>query len=109
MSYVILVMIIVSILIGSLTGGLFVSMIYLFRQDKTIDSMIKPEDLIGMSAIVEVPFDASGKGKIQVKINNSVLYLSALTTETKQLTKGQKVLILQASNNKIWVVEDDFT
>lgn len=108
MSYLILAIVMFSILIGSLSGGLFVTMICLFRRDQAIDSLIRPEDLVGMAATVELPFDADSKGKIQVKLNNSILYLPALTTELTQLRKGEKVMILQVENNIFWVVKDGF-
>lgn len=107
MSYLILVIIMISISIGSLGGGLLVSMIYLWRRYRAVDSLIDLEDLIGMSAIVDLPFDAEGKGKIQVKLDNTVLYLSAFNIEKKQLRIGQKVMILQIEDNKIWVIKDD--
>lgn len=106
MNYLILIMILVSIFIGSIAGGLFISIIYLLRRDKAIDSLIKPEDLIGMSAIVDIPFDANSKGKIKIKINNSVLYLAALTTEIERLDRGERVMILQVDHNNILVVKD---
>lgn len=106
MNYLILIIAGISITIGIVVGGLIVWFIYLWRQRQAVDSLMKPEDVVGIYGIVELPFDADSKGKVRVDIKGSMVDLIALTEEPREFKVGDRVLIIQAKANKVWVVSD---
>lgn len=90
----------ISIGIGLILGALIVLLIQMNRSN----SLISPEHLIGLSGIVEVPFDQNSKGKIRVNIKGAILDLIALSNLTYNFKVGEEVIIIEASENKVRVV-----
>ncbi len=107
MNYLILTIAGISITIGIFVGALIVWFIYFWRRRQIIDSLMKPEDLVGLCAIVELPFDANSKGKVRVDVKGSMVDLIALTDDRQGFKVGDRVLIIQMQNNKVWVVRND--
>ncbi|MDJ0572752.1 MAG: NfeD family protein [Pleurocapsa sp. MO_192.B19] len=107
MNYLILTIAGISIAIGIFVGALIVWFIYFWRRRQIIDSLMKPEDLVGLCAIVELPFDANSKGKVRVDVKGSMVDLIALTDDRQGFQVGDRVLIIQMQNNKVWVVRND--
>jgi hypothetical protein len=106
MNYLILIIAGISITIGIVVGGLIVWFIYFGRRRQVVDSLMKPEDVIGIYGTVELPFDADSKGKVRVDIKGSMVDLIALTEEPKEFQIGDRVLIIQVKANRVWVVSD---
>mgnify|MGYP001822547783 CR=1 FL=1 len=107
MNYLILTIAGISIAIGIFVGALIVWFIYFWRRRQIIDSLMKPEDLVGLCAMVELPFDADSKGKVRVDVKGSMVDLIALTDDRQGFQVGDRVLIIQMQNNKVWVVRND--
>ena len=55
MNYLILTITGISIAVGIFIGALIVWFIYFWRRREVIDSLMKPDDLIGLGGIVELP------------------------------------------------------
>ena len=107
MNYLILTIALISIAIGIFVGALIVWFIYFWRRREIIDSLMKPEDLVGLYALVELPFDAESKGKVRVEVKGSMVDLIALTDDQQGFQVGDRVLIIQMQNNKVWVTRHD--
>ncbi|NES86588.1 MAG: NfeD-like protein [Moorea sp. SIO2B7] len=96
----------ISVAIGLICGTSIVSVLRNLRQNQA-DSLVRPDDLIGLCGIVEIPFDSNSKGKIRVNVKGSIIDFVALTENTRELTKGDNVLVVGMENNKVWVVSQD--
>ncbi|MBW4535391.1 MAG: NfeD family protein [Pleurocapsa minor HA4230-MV1] len=103
MNYFLLTITVISITVGIFIGALIVWFIYFWRQREIVDSLMKPEDLIGLWAIVELPFDAQSKGKVRVEVKGSIVDLVALTDDQQEFLQGDRVLIIQMQGNRVWV------
>ena len=88
-----------------LGGALATALRYLAHRHA--DSLIRTEDFAGRLGIVELPFDANSKGKVCLEIRGSTLHMMALTDDTKQFVPGDKVLVVNAEKNRLWVVSDE--
>ena len=97
----------ISIAIGIFIGALIVWFIYFWRRREIIDSLMKPEDLVGLCAIVELPFDAHSKGKVRVDVKGSMVDLVALTDDQQEFQVGDRVLIIQMQGNKVLVTQNN--
>ncbi len=107
MNYVILTITGISIALGIFIGALIVWFIYFWRRREVIDSLMKPEDLIGLGGIVELPFDRESKGKVRVDVKGSMVDLVALTNDSQGFQVGDRILIIQMEGNKVWVTKND--
>ncbi len=107
MNYVILTITGISIALGIFIGALIVWFIYFWRRREVIDSLMKPEDLIGLGGIVELPFDRESKGKVRVDVKGSMVDLVALTNDSQGFQLGDRILIIQMEGNKVWVTKND--
>lgn len=107
MNYLILTIAGISIAIGIFVGALIVWFIYFWRRRQIIDSLMKPEDLVGLCGIVELPFDADSKGKVRVNVKGSMVDLIAFTEDQAGFRVGDRVLIIQMKANKVWVTRHD--
>lgn len=103
MKYFLLTITGISIAVGVSIGVLIVWLIYVWRQKKIVDSLMRPEDLIGLCGTVELPFDADSKGKVRVEVKGSMVDLVALTDDQQGFLLGDRVLIIQMQGNRIWV------
>ena len=101
-----LLVFITALIMGTLLGGtLAIALRHLARRHA--DSLIRTEDFAGRLGIVELPFDAQSKGKVRLEIRGSVLHMMALTDDTKEFVPGDKVLVVNVENNRLWVVSDE--
>ena len=107
MDYLVLAIVGGSIAIGIFIGALIVWFIYFWRRREVIDSLMKPDDLIGLDGIVELPFDAESRGKVRVDVRGSMVDLLAQTDDAQGFQVGDRVLIIQMQANKVWVVRND--
>jgi membrane protein implicated in regulation of membrane protease activity len=103
MNYFLLTITVISVTVGIFIGALIVWFIYFWRQREIVDSLMKPEDLIGLWGIVELPFDAQSKGKVRVEVKGSIVDLVALTDDQQEFLQGDRVLIIQMQGNRVWV------
>lgn len=68
------------------------------------DSMVRSADIIGLSATVEIPFDANSKGKVRLTVKGSGIDFVAFTEASQGFQKGDKVFVVGIKNNQLWVV-----
>jgi hypothetical protein len=93
--------------IGIFIGAVIVLLIALQRRKKVVDSLVSLNNLVGIFAIVEIPFDQTSRGKVRLTTKGTMVDLLAVTEENKTFNKGERVLIVEARNNKVWVVSED--
>ena len=107
MNYLVLAIAGISIAIGIFVGALIVWFIYFWRRREVIDSLMKPDDLIGLDGTVEVPFDANSRGKVRVDVRGSMVDILAQTDDVQGFQVSDRVLIIQMQANKVWVVRNE--
>jgi hypothetical protein len=93
--------------IGLFVGTVIVLLIALQRRQKVVDSLVSFNNLVGVYATVEIPFDQTSRGKVRLTTKGSIVDLVAVTEENKTFNQGDKVLVVEARNNKVWVVSED--
>ncbi|GFE70177.1 NfeD family protein [Chroococcus sp. FPU101] len=86
--------------LGILLGTLIVLLIQMNRSN----SLISPEQLIGLSGVVEIPFDHNTKGKIRVKVKGALVDIVALSSLEHHFKVCEEVIIIEANENKVQVV-----
>ena len=96
----------IALMMGILLGGILaIALRHLARRHA--DSLIRTEDFAGRTGIVELPFDAKSKGKVRLELRGTVLHMMALTDDTQLFVPGDKVLVVNVENNRLWVVSDE--
>jgi membrane protein implicated in regulation of membrane protease activity len=103
------IVLLISLTVGIICGIFIVLSIYLKRRNTAIDSLVRPQDLIGISGVVEIPFDRHSRGKVRVNVRSSLIDFIALTDDPKGFQIGDQVLVVEMKGNQIWVVSADFT
>lgn len=94
----------ISVAVGIFGGMLIVFLLWIFRRREVINSLVSPQDFLGLACTVEIPFDIHSRGKVNLNVKGSNLELVARTTESKIFTRGDKVFIVGTENNQVWVV-----
>lgn len=94
---------IAAVLMGLLCGGLVSGSLRALRHQK-VDSLVRSADLVGIAGTVEVPFNATSRGKVRLQIKGSILDLIAYTDETREFQTGEQVLVVGIDQNRLWVV-----
>lgn len=107
MNYAMLAITGISIAVGIFLGALIVWFIYFWRRREVIDSLMKPEDLVGLCGTVELPFDVDSKGKVRIDVRGSMVDLIAITDDQQGFQVGDRVLIIQMQGNKVWVTRNN--
>ncbi len=94
---------IAAVLMGILCGGLVSGSLRALRHQK-VDSLVRSADLVGIAGTVEVPFNATSRGKVRLHIKGSILDLIAYTDEAREFQTGEQVLVVGIDQNRLWVV-----
>ncbi|MEM6450276.1 MAG: hypothetical protein AAF703_08185 [Cyanobacteria bacterium P01_D01_bin.105] len=97
------VLFVIALIMGMVCGGVLVSTLRGLK-NRQVDSLIRNEDFAGLPGTVELPFDASSKGKVLLEVGGSTLHLVAQTDEQKAFQIGDPVLVVGRTNNRLWVV-----
>ncbi|MCL2925263.1 MAG: NfeD-like protein [Trichodesmium sp. MAG_R03] len=100
----ILMLVYISVAVGIFGGILIVLLLSIFRQRQVINSLVSPQDLLGLPCTVEIAFDTNSRGKVSLNIKGSNLELIARTEESTKFSKGEKVFIIGMENSQVWVV-----
>ncbi|NES05654.1 MAG: NfeD-like protein [Okeania sp. SIO2F4] len=98
---------IISIIVGILCGTIMAYVLHTLKNSPA-DSLVRSDDLLGLSGTVEIPFDKNSKGKIRVNVKESIVAFIAFTEENREFTRGEKVFIVGVENNRVWVVSEDW-
>ncbi|NER32115.1 MAG: NfeD-like protein [Symploca sp. SIO1C4] len=96
----------ISVAVGSFLGTAIVRVLRSLQQNQA-DSLVRPSDVVGLSGIVEIPFDSMTKGKVRVKVRGSIVDFVAFTTNCQSFLQGEKVFIVEMKGNKVWVMPED--
>lgn len=94
-------------LITGVSFGTTIVKILRYLHNQQANSLIQSQDLIGMWATVEIPFDQTCKGKIRLMVKDSVLELIALTEENRTFARGDQVFVVAINNNKAFVIAEE--
>lgn len=97
---------IASVTMGLICGALVAGSLQVLRRQQA-DSLVRVDDLVGLTGTVEVPFDKDSRGKVQLLIKGSMLHMIAYTDDVKALGKGDQVLVVGTEQNRLWVVSAD--
>lgn len=97
---------IAAVIMGILCGGLISGSLRVLRHQKA-DSLVRSADLVGIAGTVEVPFNATSRGKVRLQIKGSILDLIAYTDEAREFQTGEQVLVVSTDQNRLWVVSAD--
>ncbi|MBM0740046.1 DUF1449 family protein [Phormidium sp. CLA17] len=95
-----------SVMMGILCGGLVSGSLRALRHQQA-DSLVRSADLVGIAGTVEVPFNATSRGKVRLKIKGSILDVIAYTDEAKEFHSGEQVFVVGTDQNRLWVVSTD--
>ncbi len=98
---------IISIIVGILCGTIMTYVLHRLK-NRQADSLVRSDDLVGLSGTVEIPFDKNSKGKIRVNVKESMVAFIAFTEENREFNRGEKVFIVGVENNRVWVVSEDW-
>jgi hypothetical protein len=90
-----------------LVCGTLVSGSLQFLRRRRVDSLVRCQDLVGLSGTVEIPFDADSRGKVRLLVKGSTVDFIAYTDDQRALRPGDPVLIVGTENNRLWVVAAD--
>ncbi|MGQ4650166.1 NfeD-like protein [Lyngbya aestuarii] len=96
---------IISIAVGAIFGAVMVGVLRSLRQSP-VDSLVRPADVVGLSGIVEIPFDSMNKGKVRVSVKGLIVDFVAFTTHTHSLSQGEQVFIVEMKGSKVWVLPE---
>jgi membrane protein implicated in regulation of membrane protease activity len=87
--------------------GTIASSLLLMMYRRQVNSLIQPDELVGVLGSVEVPFDKNSRGKIRIRHKDSIIEFSAFTNDPKPLAVGEQVVVISMENNRVWVVSDE--
>jgi membrane protein implicated in regulation of membrane protease activity len=88
---------------GILCGALVAGSLRALRQQKS-NSLIRSDDLVGLTGTVELPFDKESRGKVRLQIKGNLIDSIAYTSDDKSLNVGDRVLVIGREQNRLWVV-----
>lgn len=94
----------ISVGVGIFSGMLIVLLLSIFRQNQVINSLVSPQDFLGLPCTVEIPFDAHSRGKVRLNVKGTTIGLIARTGESQKFTKGEQVFIIGTENHQVWVI-----
>lgn len=95
-----------AVVMGLLLGVAMASILHVLY-NRTVNSIMETSALVGELGTVELPFDASSRGRVRFMVNGMVLDYTAYTDESSSLELGQAVMAVNFDNNKLWVVAAD--
>lgn len=88
---------------GLLCGGLVSGSLRWLRRRQT-DSLVRTNDLVGLTGTVVLPLDQTQSGKVQVLVKGSLLEMLARTDDARPLQQGDRILVVGTEQNRLWVV-----
>ena len=83
--------------------GLVASLVLRSLSRQSVSSLIRPDELTGQIATVEIPFDAHSRGKVYLRLRGSTVSFFAMTQEEREFQLGDTVLVVGLEHNKLWV------
>ena len=71
------------------------------------DSLVRPDDLVGLTATVELQLSAGQRGRVRVEVKGSLVDYTAHTDEEIPLEQGERVLVIAMEGAAVRVVRED--
>ncbi|MEL6940820.1 MAG: hypothetical protein AAFO84_16685 [Cyanobacteria bacterium J06598_1] len=93
----------IALAMGVVCGGGLVSILRSLK-NRQVNSLVRSKDFAGLMGTVELPFNASSKGKVVLEVGGSTLHLVAQTDEERDFNPGDSILVVGRSQNRLWVV-----
>jgi membrane protein implicated in regulation of membrane protease activity len=101
---------IAAVIMGILCGAIVSGTLRALRRQQA-DSLVRSADLVGLAGTVEVPFNATSRGKVRLQVKGSTFDVVAYTDEAREFQLGESVFVVGAVNggdqNRLWVVSAD--
>ena len=97
---------IVSVMMGLACGALVAGSLRALRRQKS-DSLVRSDELVGLTGTVELPFNKHSRGKVRLQIKGSLIDSIAYTDDGKEFKPGDRVLVISTEQNRLWVVSAD--
>ncbi len=94
-----------SIGMGIVSGGSVAGGLQLLRRHGA-NSMLQPEDVIGLSGTVEIPFDGNSRGTVRLSIGGSSIDFTARSDRPVPFQSGETVFVVEIQDNVVWVVPE---
>ncbi|HEY9657462.1 MAG TPA: NfeD family protein [Allocoleopsis sp.] len=94
---------IAAVIMGILCGAMVTGALQVLRRRQT-DSLVRANDLVGLTGVVELPLSANSRGKVRLRVKGSVVDFIAYTEEPKEIAPGEQVLVVGMEQNRLWVV-----
>jgi hypothetical protein len=95
----------IAIAIGLLCGITMATVLRALHRGQA-NSLIRSSNWIGLVGTVQLPFDASSRGKVRLRIGGATLDVIAYTDISQALQRGDRVLVVGKEQNRIWVVPE---
>ncbi|MEC4984006.1 MAG: NfeD-like protein [Oscillatoria sp. PMC 1068.18] len=96
----------ISLATGICCGTAIAWILHSLRRRK-VDSLVRSHDLVGLEAMVEIPFAADSRGKVSVSVKGSTVALLAYTEEDRDFAVGETVYVVGMEQNRVWVVSGE--
>jgi len=97
---------IAAVLMGIICGSLVAGSLRVLQR-RQVDSLVRSNDLVGLTGTVEVPFDQASRGKVRLLAKGNMIDLIAYTDDVKPFQPGDRVLVVGMEQNRLWVVSAD--
>lgn len=98
--------VLIAVAMGLLMGTAMSSILLSLRR-RHADSLIGPDDLIGLAGTVEIPFDATTRGKVRLEVKGTSRDFVAMTDHPSVLAFGTTVMVVGTKNNQVWVIAEE--
>ncbi|NJL03302.1 MAG: NfeD-like protein [Spirulinaceae cyanobacterium SM2_1_0] len=73
---------------------------------RQVNSLVESRDFVGLRGTVELPFDASNRGKVRLLVKGSAIELPARTEEQKSFNTGEAIVVIGIGDRGVWVVSE---
>ncbi len=94
---------VISILMGISCGAIMAGSLRALQRQKS-DSLVRTDDLVGLTGTVQLPFDKESRGKVRLQVKGSLIDSIAYTTDGIPLRLGDRVLVVGMERDRLWVV-----
>ncbi|HSM80315.1 MAG TPA: hypothetical protein VLS96_01455 [Nodosilinea sp.] len=90
-------------LVMGLFCGLVAAVVLRSLGQRSVSSLMRPDQLAGQLGTVEIPFDRHSRGKVSLRLGDSTVSFLALTQEEQGFERGDAVLVVGLERNQLWV------
>ena len=92
--------------VGLACGTLIAGVMRILQRRKA-NSLVRPNDLLGMPGMVTLPFSSTHKGKVEVNVKGHTIDLIAFTDDPREFSLGDRVFVVETKDNRVWVVSEE--